>query len=184
MHPGRALRRRGREHDAPQEIGADERDLLRDEAADRETEQIHPLELECLEEGDGIVAHRLDRVGRPAGGRADAGVVEGDHTAISRERIDERGVPIVEIAAEVLQENKRCLARSQIAVGVLDRVVGRDAPRRKVDIGERRFDRHRTAAPTLSAALSTSSATSAGWETIATWLEGISVVVAPIRAAN
>src|SRR2546422_11470650 len=40
------------------------------------------------------------------------------------------------------------------------------------------------AAPTAAAAFSISSATSAGWETIATWLDGISTVVAPIRDAN
>src|ERR1700722_17224844 len=37
---------------------------------------------------------------------------------------------------------------------------------------------------TASAAISMSRATSSGWETIATWLDGISTVVAPIRAAN
>src|SRR2546427_11464763 len=40
------------------------------------------------------------------------------------------------------------------------------------------------AAPTAAAAFSISSATSSGWETIATWLDGISTVVAPIRDAN
>ncbi|HEU4865214.1 MAG TPA: hypothetical protein VFT76_03100 [Actinomycetota bacterium] len=38
--------------------------------------------------------------------------------------------------------------------------------------------------PTEAAALSISSATSAERETIATWLDGISLVVAPIRWAN
>lgn len=41
-----------------------------------------------------------------------------------------------------------------------------------------------TAAPTSVAARAISSATSVGWDTIATWLEGISTVVAPMRAAN
>src|ERR1700730_9410394 len=40
------------------------------------------------------------------------------------------------------------------------------------------------AAGTVSAAVWMSWATSSGWETIATWLEAISMVVAPIRAAN
>ena len=41
-----------------------------------------------------------------------------------------------------------------------------------------------TAAPTVAAAVSISAATSAGCETIATWLEVSSVVVAPMRPAN
>src|ERR1700722_15071745 len=40
------------------------------------------------------------------------------------------------------------------------------------------------AAPAVAAAVSIRSATSVGWETIATWLEGAPTVVAPIRAAN
>src|SRR5580698_10480647 len=40
------------------------------------------------------------------------------------------------------------------------------------------------AAPAVAAAVSIRSATSAGWETIATWLEGTSTVVAPILLAN
>jgi Methyladenine glycosylase len=42
----------------------------------------------------------------------------------------------------------------------------------------------RAAAPTAAAAFSIKSTTSSGWETIATWLEGISTVVAPTRDAN
>jgi hypothetical protein len=66
------------------------------------SEQIHPLQFHCLEESDGVAGHRLDGVRRLAGGGADACVVEGDHAAIRGQRIDERGVPVVEIAAEVL----------------------------------------------------------------------------------
>jgi hypothetical protein len=106
VHPGGALRRGGCEHDPPQQIGADERDLLSDEAADGETEQIDSLEFHRLEEGNGVVGHRLDGARRPAGGGADAGVVEGDHAAIRGERIDQRGVPVVEIAAEVPERRR------------------------------------------------------------------------------
>jgi hypothetical protein len=40
------------------------------------------------------------------------------------------------------------------------------------------------AGTSLAADDSMSWATSSGWETIATWLDGTSTVVAPIRAAN
>ena len=127
MHPRRALGCRGREHDAPQEVGADERDLLGDEAAEREAEQIDALELHRLEEGDRVVGHRLDGVRRRAGRGADADVVEGDHASLGGELVDQRGVPVVEVAAEVLQQDERDIAFTLVAVGVLDPVVGRDS---------------------------------------------------------
>ena len=61
VHARRTLRRGGREHDAPQQVGPDERDFLCDEAADREAEQIDTLQPERLDEGDCAVRHRLDR---------------------------------------------------------------------------------------------------------------------------
>ena len=126
MHPGSTLWCRGREHDASQQIRADERDLLRDEAADREAEQVHPLEVQGLDERDGVVGHRFDRVRRLSGRRSDADVVERDHPSIRGEGIDESGVPVVEVAAEVLQQHERHITVAELAVGVLDRVAGRD----------------------------------------------------------
>jgi len=45
VHPGRALRCGRGEHDAAQYVGADERDLLGDEAADGKAEQVDALEV-------------------------------------------------------------------------------------------------------------------------------------------
>jgi hypothetical protein len=126
VHPGRALRGRGGEHEAPRQVGADERDLLCDEAADREPEQVHLLEAHRLDEGDRAVSHRLDRVGRDAGGAAHADVVERGDASLRCEIVDERGVPVVEVAAEVLQQHERHLAGAELAVGVLDPVLCRD----------------------------------------------------------
>ena len=126
MHPRRTLRCRRREHDAPQQVGTDERDLLRDEAAEREAEQIDPLKVHCLEEGDGAVGHGFDRVRRPTGRGADADVVERDHASIRGERFDESRVPVVEVATEVLQQDQRHIALTEVAVGVLDPVARRD----------------------------------------------------------
>ena len=126
VHPGRALRCRRREHDPPQQVGADQRDLLRDEAAEREAEQVDPLEVQCVEEGDRVVRHRLDGARRPAGRGADADVVEGNHASIRGERVDQRRVPVVEVAAEVLQQDERHITFTEVAVRVLDPVVGLD----------------------------------------------------------
>jgi hypothetical protein len=46
------------------------------------------------------------------------------------EVIDESGIPVVEIPAEVLQRNERYLAGTEIVVRVLDFVLGRDSPDR------------------------------------------------------
>ena len=134
VHPRRTLRCRGREHDASQQVGADERDLLRDEAAEREAEQIDPLKAHRLDEGDGVVGHRFDGARRPAGRGADADVVERDHASIRGERVDERGIPVVEVAAEVLQQDERHFALTEVAVRVLDRVVRRDPLDRRVGV--------------------------------------------------
>ena len=69
--------------------------------------------------------------GVAAGRGADADVVERDHASIRGERVDERGVPVVEVAAEVLQQDERHITLAEVAVGVLDRVAGRDALRSK-----------------------------------------------------
>ena len=67
--------------------------------------------------------------GHGAARSADAGVVEQDHFAGSRQRVDERGVPVVEVAAEVLKQYERRSARrgiAEAAVGVADAVPSFD----------------------------------------------------------
>ena len=66
--------------------------------------------LHRLEERDRVVRHRLDGVRRAAGRGADADVVEGDDASLRGERVDQRGVPVVEVAAEVLQQDERHIA--------------------------------------------------------------------------
>jgi hypothetical protein len=113
-------------NDAAHEVGADERNLLRDEATDREAEQIHPLEVHRLEERDGVVSHRLDRVRSHARRAANAAVVERDDAPHRCEIVDQSRIPVVEIPAEVLKQNERRLTLTEVAAGVLDSVLGRD----------------------------------------------------------
>jgi hypothetical protein len=80
------------------------------------------------------VGHSFDRVRGPAGCGADADVVERDDASVRGERVDEGGVPVVEVAAEVLQQDEWDVAGTEVAVGVLDRVVGRDSLRRRVGV--------------------------------------------------
>jgi hypothetical protein len=86
-----ALRRRAREHEPANQPRPDERNLLRDKAAEREVQQVHLLELEPLYEAHGIAGHVVDVVGNDAGGAAHATVVEQDDLAAGSERIDQGG---------------------------------------------------------------------------------------------
>jgi len=85
------------------------------------------------------VGHRFDRVRRGAARGGDADVVEGDHASIRGERIDERRIPVVEIAAEVLQQDERHPAYTEVAIGVVDRVAGSDSSARSVGVSHSCF---------------------------------------------
>ena len=128
MHAGRALGRRGRENQPADDSRPDQRDLLRDEAANREAEQTNLADLHGGDERDGIARHLLDGVGGGAGGAADSGVVERHNPPGRRERVDQRRVPVVEIPAEVLEQDQRhrTLAAAGVAAGVVDAVGGTD----------------------------------------------------------
>jgi hypothetical protein len=98
-------------------------------------------QFEVLDELDGVVRHVRDRGWRRAGGCPDAHVVEKDHLAVGGDRVDESRVPIVDVAAEVLQKDDRCSGGSvaEAAVGVVDAVGRRDAEQfRGGEVGCRR----------------------------------------------
>jgi hypothetical protein len=73
------------------------------------------------------VGHRFDGVRGPAACAPDADVVERDHASIGGERVDEGGIPVVEIPAEVLQQDERDVAFAKVPVVARTRV----APRRR-----------------------------------------------------
>jgi hypothetical protein len=124
---------------------------LGDEAADGKAKQIDTRKVHRLDEGDGVVSHGFDRARRPAGGGADADVVEGDHASIGGELIDQRGIPVVEVAAEVLQQDDRHITLTQVAVGVLDPVPGRNSLDRSLRVSNVRRCRHRVLPVVVSA---------------------------------
>src|SRR4051794_31032626 len=126
VHPGRAARRRGGEDQATDRSRPDQRDLLGDGAADREAEHVDGAELEGLEERDGVARHLRDRARRRAGRSGHAGVVEGHDSPVVRQRVHQRGVPVVEAAAEVLEEHERRCPFADLAKGVVDAVRGAD----------------------------------------------------------
>jgi hypothetical protein len=62
--------------------------FLRYEAAEREAEQVDLAGAEHVDEAESVTRHVGDVVRDPAGGGADASVVEQDHLAVLGEAVD------------------------------------------------------------------------------------------------
>jgi hypothetical protein len=91
-------------------------------------EHVNLTESECGDERDRVPRRLLDRVRGRAGRAADASVVIGDHPAGRRQRVDQRRIPGVEVAAEVLeqQERDRSVVTAGVPVRIVDAVRGAD----------------------------------------------------------
>src|SRR5207237_6879430 len=90
--------------------------------------KIDLVEAEGADERDGVVGHRLDRVGGLAAGGTDAAVVEGDDPVLCGDAVDHPRVPVVEVACQVHEEDDRDTGlRAELAVGEIDTTSGDDA---------------------------------------------------------
>jgi hypothetical protein len=85
VHARRALRASRRQHKPSDERRPHQCDLLRDEPADREPEQVDLGEAERVRERDHLAGTRRDRPTRLARGGPDAGVVDQDDLALRRQ---------------------------------------------------------------------------------------------------
>jgi hypothetical protein len=99
------------QHQAPDQLTSLQRDLLGDEAADRETEHINLLQSQRLDEGDGVGAHLLERGRHLARAVGNARVVEQDHLPRRREAVGHQRVPVVHRAGEMHVEDERHTTR-------------------------------------------------------------------------
>jgi hypothetical protein len=128
VHASRALRRRGSQHQPADDRLPDQRSLLRNEAADGEAEEAHLAELHGGDERDGVARHLLDGVRGSAGGAADSGVVERHDPPRQGQRADQRGIPVVQVPAEMLEKDQRrpALTAAGVAVGIVNAVGGTD----------------------------------------------------------
>jgi hypothetical protein len=139
VHSRRALWTGSGEDEAPHQRRTDQRHILRREAADREPEQVDLGEAERLGEGDHPPGGVGDRGAELAARRTDAGIVDDDHLALGGQRIAQRRIPVVEVAAEVLKHHQRRRARSAEAPERQTHVARVDELRRR---GEMRHGRH------------------------------------------
>ncbi len=110
------------QHQAPDQIGCLQRDLLGDEAADREAEQINSRQSQRLYEGDGVGAHFLERGRHLARAAGYARVVEQDHFSTLGQAVGHGRVPMVHGAGEVLVENQRHTADRVVELGPILRI--------------------------------------------------------------
>ena len=96
-------------------------DQLGDHAAHREAEEVDLLETQRADEGDRVLRHRLDRVGRGTARRADPPVVEGDDPVLRGDAVDDSGIPVVQDGGQVGEEDHRDTGRrAELAVGEVD----------------------------------------------------------------
>ena len=108
---------------------------LGDHAAEGEGEDVDHIEAERADEGVGVVGHRLDAIGNPAGRGADAAVVERDDVVLPGDRVDDARVPVVEGRGEVDEEDHGDPAlRSELAIGV-GHAAGGDGAGRCLRVG-------------------------------------------------
>src|SRR4051794_12912085 len=77
-------------------------------------------EPERVDEAQDVAGHVLDVVGHETGRGADAAVVEQDDLAVRGETVDQRGVPVVQVAAEVLQAHQRWRVAPAVAEAAID----------------------------------------------------------------
>jgi hypothetical protein len=80
------------------------RHLLRDHAAERESEDVAGGYLECVQKGEGMTRHPGNRVGHLTRRPSHARAVEQNDFSPGGKRIGDRRVPIVERSREVLKE--------------------------------------------------------------------------------
>jgi hypothetical protein len=87
------------------------------------------VQFDAVEEGEHVGRHLLDRVGRDAGGAADAGEVHEYDLPLGGEGVDESGVPVVKGGAKVNQADQRQAAlvgSTEAAVAIGHSVGGFD----------------------------------------------------------
>jgi hypothetical protein len=81
------------------------RDDLRDEAAEREAQQIDFAKAQSADERDGIPSHLFDRLGGRTSGSADSTIVERNDVVPRRQAIDDPRIPIVQYRRQVMKEH-------------------------------------------------------------------------------
>ncbi len=73
---------------------------------------------------DGVVCHLIDSMRGASGRVTHADVVKRHHTVGRRELIQQRRIPVIQVAAKVLEENKWHATLARLTIGILDAICG------------------------------------------------------------
>src|SRR5258708_6535497 len=103
---GAASRAGSRENDFAHQTRLLLRDDLRDEAAEREAEEIDFAKTLSAYERDRILSHLLDRFGGRASGSADPTIVEGNNVVLRRQAIHDPRIPILQHRRQMVKEHQ------------------------------------------------------------------------------
>src|SRR5215213_229961 len=132
VHLPTTLGSRSRQDHSARELRALKSDLLRDETADREAEEVDLGKGQRVYEGQRVATVLLERRRNCAAGQAHPARVEEENLMLSRQVVDQGRIPVVEVAPEVLEEDDRNGAglpepavRVRRPVGPVDGQVGR-----------------------------------------------------------
>jgi hypothetical protein len=91
-----------------------------------ESEQIDLPQWECVNEAEHVAGHVADVVGNDTRRGAYATVGEEDYLAVLSEAVDQHRIPVIEVAADVLQADQR----RRFRLGVAEPPIGK---RRSLD---------------------------------------------------
>jgi hypothetical protein len=107
-------------HDQPADEGRPvQGNILHDVAAQRPSQEVGAFQAERADELRDAAGQAPDGCRDGAGRRIDAGVIDEDDVAFSRQDVEQRRVPVVDGAAESGKEDERHAARDpEAAVGV------------------------------------------------------------------
>jgi hypothetical protein len=100
-------RRRAHENHPAENRRPIDRHLLRHHAAQGKSKDVADLKAKAIEECQRVIRHSADRLRHCAGGSAKPGAFKQNHLTVTRERIRDGRIPIIERAREVLQAQQR-----------------------------------------------------------------------------
>jgi len=139
VHVPATLRASSAQHETADLMRAHQRDLLGDEASHGKPVQVVGAQAQGIGERDRVHRHLGHGAWDPVRGAAHPGVVQQDHLALLGDNVDQDRVPVVDVAAIVLEEHQgqgRGAGVAVAPVGITDAVRGFDALVLGGDLGD------------------------------------------------
>jgi hypothetical protein len=101
------LRAGAGQHQPADQLRAQQGHFLRDHPADREPQQVDPGQVERVGERDDVAGHLGNGARNGPRRQAHPGVIHNDDLAVPRESAEQQRIPVIQVAAKVLQHHQR-----------------------------------------------------------------------------